>query len=222
MTRIETPALILDLDDTLYLERDYVRSGFDAVGRHVGERFGVLDFGERCWSLFESGVRGTTFDQVLSESGLSGSIGTPELVELYRGHRPLIRLADDVAAFLDRWPQDRALGLITDGPLASQSAKIEALELHHRLHPIILSDRFGIEFRKPHDKPFEEVELALDLPPDQLTYIADNPRKDFLAPRRRGWHTIRIRRPLGEHSQREDPNDCPADADIVSFEELTW
>jgi putative hydrolase of the HAD superfamily len=222
LTRIETPAVILDLDDTLYLERDYVRSGFDAVGRHVAQKCAVHDFGERCWSLFERGVRGTTFDQVLEETSLSGVLEQAELIDVYRGHVPSIRLRDDVVKFLNAWPKDRPLGLISDGPVASQSAKIAALELEHRLYPIVLSDEFGTEFRKPHDKPFEVVERALGLRPDQLTYIADNPRKDFVAPRRRGWYTIRIRRPQGEHSEREDPNDCPADADIVSFEELTW
>jgi putative hydrolase of the HAD superfamily len=222
LTRIETPALILDLDDTLFLERDYVRSGFDAVGRHVAETFGVADFGERCWALFERGVRGTTFDQALSECGLNESIDTAELIDVYRSHTPSIELHEDVVAFLDAWPSDRPLGLITDGPVASQLGKIAALRLHHRLHPIVLSDQFGTEFRKPHDRPFVAVEQALELRPDQLTYIADNPRKDFIAPRRRGWHTIRIRRPLGEHSGRDDPNDCPADAEIVSFGELNW
>jgi putative hydrolase of the HAD superfamily len=222
LTKIPTPAVILDLDDTLYLERDYVRSGFDAVGRHVAEKCGRKDFGSRCWALFEQGVRGTTFDQVLRDTRLNECIETAELVEVYRNHAPSIRLADDVTAFLDSWPKHRPLGLITDGPVASQGAKIEALQLHHRLHPIILSDSFGSEYRKPHDKPFEEVERALGLPPDQLTYIGDNPRKDFVAPRRRGWYTIRIRRPTGEHSDREEPNDCPADAQIASFGELTW
>lgn len=222
MTRIETVGLILDLDDTLYLERDYVRSGFAAVGKHVEQQFGIADFGERCWALFENGVRGRTFDQVRGETGLGDSVDTAALVDVYRGHSPSIRLTPDVEDFLERWPPDRPLGLISDGPVASQSAKIAALELHRRLDPIILSDSFGIEFRKPHDRPFLEVERTLGLPPHDLTYIADNPAKDFETPRRRGWHTIRIRRPLGEHSSRENPAGGEADAEITSFDELTW
>jgi len=222
LIRIETHALILDLDDTLYLERDYVRSGFEAVGRHVAKRTDVQDFGERCWSLFKQGARGTTFDQILGDCGLGGTVDRFELVDIYRRHAPSIRPSPDAATFLSAWPADRPLGLITDGPVESQAAKIAALKLRERLHPIILSDQFGTEFRKPHDRPFEAVERALGLMPDQLTYLADNPRKDFIAPRRRGWHTIRIRRPLGEHSGRDDPADCPAEAEIVSLGELTW
>ena len=33
-----------DLDDTLYLERDYVRSGFWAVGRWIESHVAVTDF----------------------------------------------------------------------------------------------------------------------------------------------------------------------------------
>ena len=54
---------IFDIDDTLYLERDYVRSGFDAVGRALSdERFGAY-----CWDLFCHGVRGNTFELALQK-----------------------------------------------------------------------------------------------------------------------------------------------------------
>ena len=35
--------------------------------------------------------------------------------------------------------------------------------------------------------------------PDGFVYVADNPRKDFIAPRALGWRTVRIRRRGGEH-----------------------
>lgn len=46
-------AFVFDIDDTLYLERDYVRSGFRAVGEWARDRFGCDDFAARCWSRFE-------------------------------------------------------------------------------------------------------------------------------------------------------------------------
>ena len=33
--------IVFDLDDTLYLERDFVRSGFAAVDRWVSDRFAI-------------------------------------------------------------------------------------------------------------------------------------------------------------------------------------
>lgn len=215
-------ALILDLDDTLYLERDYVRSGFRAVGQYLASRFGIGGFGEQCWALFEQGVRGTTFDQVLRDTGLGELIRPAELIKIYREHVPSIELQDDVILFLEKWPRDRPIGLITDGPVSSQSAKIDALKLTNRMRPIVMSDSFGVLYRKPHHRPFVEVERLLKLPPTQLTYVGDNPSKDFAAPHLRGWRTIRIRRPSGEHSERPNGIDCPADAEITSFQDLTW
>ncbi|MEL7208731.1 MAG: hypothetical protein AAGK32_10970, partial [Actinomycetota bacterium] len=48
--------MVFDIDDTLYLERDYVRSGFNAVGEHVESQFGTAGVGRRAWELFIEGV----------------------------------------------------------------------------------------------------------------------------------------------------------------------
>ena len=42
----EIDVLVLDIDDTLYLERDYVRSGFKCVGEWVNDRLGLSEFSE--------------------------------------------------------------------------------------------------------------------------------------------------------------------------------
>ena len=57
--------VVFDLDDTLYLERDYVKSGFRAVAKtavkHTGtsadEAFNFL------WNEFTAGVRGSSFNR---------------------------------------------------------------------------------------------------------------------------------------------------------------
>lgn len=212
-----TRCVVLDLDDTLYLERDYVRSGFAHVGSYIHAEYDRPGFAARAWALFEQGHRNTVFDAVLEDMGLTGTIAIPTLIERYRTHAPAIALCDDAADFLDRIAGDHPLGMITDGPVASQSAKIEALGLAPRIDHIVMSDTFGISFRKPHDLPFERIETLLGGDPTEFTYIADNPLKDFITPRRRGWHTIRIRRPLGEHSTRPMAGDHAAHATVESL-----
>jgi len=44
--------IVLDLDDTLYLERDYVRSGFKAVDQWLRMHKSFNDFYEEAWRLF--------------------------------------------------------------------------------------------------------------------------------------------------------------------------
>lgn len=83
--------VVLDIDDTLYLERDYVRSGFTAVGGWARDELGVDGLGERAWAVFEAGVRRTIFDEALAGAGVEA---TPDLVtrlaEVYRSHAPTI------------------------------------------------------------------------------------------------------------------------------------
>lgn len=220
MTRV-TRCLVLDLDDTLYLERDYVRSGFIQVGEHLRHQHGCPDFADRAWALFEQGHRNTVFDTVLRDCRLDGIVSVTDLVHEYRAHTPDIRLCADAERFLERVTDGRPMGMITDGPIASQSAKVAALGLAPQFDHIIMSDSFGIEHRKPDPLPFTRIEELLGGDPTEFTYIADNPVKDFLTPRRRGWHSIRIRRPLAEHAARPMEGDYAAHAVIESLDEIS-
>lgn len=192
---------VLDLDDTLYPESDYVRSGFNAVDELVAARRGLQRFGDACWQSFLRGERGRIFDKVLqSQYGLVDAELVADLVRAYRSHTPLITLYPDAQRFVD---QTRSLALpvalITDGPRESQRAGITALELEHKFSVLVVTAELGPGKSKPHPAAFELVQQALG-PDLRFVYIADNPHKDFLAPNRIGWTTIRIRRPLGIYS----------------------
>jgi putative hydrolase of the HAD superfamily len=200
--------VVFDIDDTLYLERDYVRSGFDAVGRWAAKWIQIDDFGERCWRRFTAGRRGSIFDEVLIESGKKPN---PELVsalvEVYRTHTPVIALAADAAEALEAISRFASIAVISDGPAVSQSRKADALGLDRFAAPIILTEMFGAEFRKPHPRAFELVSQCR--PAGVYAYIADNPLKDFAAPKQLGWITVRLRRPGGLHYGVEHPAIAP-------------
>ena len=49
--------IVFDLDDTLYLERDYVLSGLGAVGRWARNALGIDGLGEMMRARFEAGWR---------------------------------------------------------------------------------------------------------------------------------------------------------------------
>ena len=120
--------IVLDLDDTLYLERDYVRSGFHAVGKWIFEEVGIRGVFQDAWRLFEDGVRGNIFDRVLENHGIKDGRLVQRLVGLYRSHEPKIKMLPDAEAFLESQRRG-SLALITDGPSESQWAKIRALKL---------------------------------------------------------------------------------------------
>jgi len=190
--------VVFDIDDTLYLERDYVFSGFAAVAPWARTWLGIEDFGERCREAHEAGVRGSVFNRVLKDGGMAAS---PEavaaLVSIYRAHVPAIGLCADAREALAeasrRWP----VAVITDGPAVSQSRKADALELRRFATPIVLTELLGPECSKPSSVAFLKVEECIRA--HHYVYVADNPVKDFVAPRNLGWRSVRIRRPAGLH-----------------------
>lgn len=188
--------VVFDLDDTLFLERDYVRSGFDAISVWAREQFRIEDFGDRAWARFERGERGNIFDAVLREAGHDvDPIVMKQLVGVYRTHDPAIALTTDSAEVIELLRVRRTtMAVVTDGPLASQRAKVRALDVDAWSAVSIFTEELGEGFTKPHPRAFEQVELFTGDVGAACAYVADNPQKDFGAPRALGWCTIRVRR----------------------------
>ena len=213
--------IVFDLDDTLYLERDYVFSGFVAVGDWLMREHGIAGFADTAWRHFSAGARGVIFDACLAELGVTPSpafVGA--LVDVYRHHIPHIALQPDAAAWLAAPPPEMKLALLTDGPVASQSRKIAALGLGTSLWPQVVSDAWGSEYRKPHIRGFRLIEQACCAGGSDCVYVGDNASKDFITPRRLGWRTVQIVRPGAIHAGPPVSPAHAADAVITSLAEL--
>ncbi|HEV7322488.1 MAG TPA: HAD family hydrolase [Ensifer sp.] len=186
--------LVFDLDDTLYLERDFVASGFKAVDAWLASHVGAEGFEGYCQAAAATGHSGRVFDMALAAMGLDADDAlVSQLVAVYRGHEPGIALAGDARRYLDR-PRIGRRAIITDGPAATQQAKVRALGLEALTDLVIYTDLWGRDFWKPHTRAYETVETWAAVSPDHLVYIADNPMKDFVTPRRRGWRTVMVAR----------------------------
>lgn len=179
--------IVFDLDDTLYLERDFAFSGYGAVEAALG----VAGFAATCRSLFGQGERADILGRALDRHGL-GRDRLSELVATYRDHTPDITLCPDARACLDR--HGRGFALITDGAERTQRAKIRALGLDRRFDLIVPTGQWPAGFGKPHPRAFELVGGGRP-----CIYVADNAAKDFLAPNRMGWRTVQILRPGRVH-----------------------
>jgi putative hydrolase of the HAD superfamily len=209
--------VVLDIDDTLYLERSYVRSGFDAVGHWLTTRLGVTGAAERLWSGFEAGIRGNAFNQVLASYGIDPDEElVAELIACYRGHRPAIELLADAERFLARLG-GRATAAITDGPAESQWAKVAALGLETRLDRVVVTAELGPGHAKPDPLAYRLIEEELGASGTCCWYIADNPAKDFVTPLARGWSPVRVRRAESLHYRQDTP---PGVVEITSLDPL--
>lgn len=216
--------IVFDLDDTLYLERDYVRSGFSFIADLMAKRTSVEkeEVFSCLWGLFLQGERGNIFDQCLARYPcLQEQFSIQELVTAYRGHIPAIKMFAPLKIWLQNNRDRFYLGVISDGPLKSQQAKVKSLGVNELIPDIILTDTWGREFWKPHPLSFEFLAKEWGLENDQLVYIGDNPSKDFIAPKRLGWRTIRLKIQGQLHYDKQPLNDAAApDYVLNSVQEL--
>lgn len=212
--------LVFDLDDTLYPEHQYVKSGFRAVGEWLEEELGLSGFQALAVDLFENGERGNIFNQVLAALHIPCTQDLiDQLISVYRSHEPAIRLYDDAAWALRKY-ENHSLGLITDGYLESQQNKVAALGLEEKFETIVFSDELGRENWKPSRVPYERVMAVIGEKGKRFTYIGDNPTKDFVTARLLGWRTIMISREQGEYSSAEIAEGYEADFSITQLYEL--
>jgi putative hydrolase of the HAD superfamily len=212
--------MVFDLDDTLYLERDFVRSGFRAASTWFERETGTAGLEALCIELFEAGQRTQIFDAALEALGVGGGDAVARLVEIYRSHAPDIALAADAERYLRRRAAGRRYALITDGPEATQMAKVQALGLGRLLDEVICTGAWGRDFWKPHPRAFEVIEARSGGRGAEVAYIADNPGKDFVTPRARGWWTVQIARPERVHHVPAPDAEHEAHAIIASLDAL--
>ena len=214
------PVIVLDVDDTLYLETDFVRSGFRAAGRWLEAEHGVAGLFETAWGLFDTGDRTRVFDLAL-EKLLPDS--SPDLIkcliEVYRSHHPEITLTPDAGRLLDAFKGER-LAVITDGFAETQLRKTEALGLAERCDPVIRTGVWGRAFWKPHPRAYRAIQEHYRVEGRDCVYIGDNPAKDFVGARALGWRTLRLRREGGLHAGTEAAPGHDADATITDLDAL--
>ena len=198
--------VVLDLDDTLFLERDYVRSGFLEVGNLVRRELGWSRFFKAAWTRFVEGRRDMIFDRALEAVGVSPN---PEfirtLLECYRTHLPRVQLCPDARRFLSRPPGGVALGVVTDGRPGPQALKVRALGVDRFVDAVECTGQWGPRFAKPHPRAFRLMERRFGLEGSACMYVGDNPARDFQGPIGLGWSVCRIRRPGGMLESAESP-----------------
>ncbi len=183
------------MDDTLYDEIDYYKSGFAAVARTAVGDFGLKDkvIFETLWKIFNSGNHKTTFDAAAEELGITFDKAYVEkLVNVFRSHNPDINLPSESRVVLESLKKRYKLGLITDGWLPGQELKVKALRLENFFDCIIYTGKLGREYWKPSPAAFKRLLAELDVPANQCVYVGDNLEKDFVSPNQMGFKTVRV------------------------------
>jgi putative hydrolase of the HAD superfamily len=197
--------VVFDLDDTLFDEIDFCRSGFQAAARHIAalsDRYSPAEVCDALWYSFGTGDRGSTFNITMTKLGIPyDDTVIHRLVEVYRTHVPTLTLPPESRAALDELRDRYTLALLTDGFLPTQRLKVQALGIEHYFQAIVYTEELGRDCWKPSPSGFEKLIEMLGARPEQMVYVADNESKDFIAPNRLGMLTVRLLRPAGLHRQ---------------------
>lgn len=193
--------VIFDLDDTLYSEKDYVRSGFKAVSDYLGG-----NYEDMLWQYFEEGKSAIT--ELLKVVGKSEE--EQRCIEVYRCHEPNIHLYDGVTELIEKLKGNNIkVGIITDGRPEGQRNKLDALGLWNLIDDVIITDELGgIQFRKPCDIAFRMMITRWRMNPEEIVYVGDNLQKDFQAPRQLGMECVWVRNADGIYNMLEEGDVC--------------
>lgn len=200
------PVVAFDLDDTLFRERDFCRSGFHFLcdsARYSDLTGDLLPITEDLEKLYEEMEKclmerknpfepfETYFRPLYIASGKEWNLQTH--IADYRNHIPKnLQLAEGVGELLEALSQKGVkLALITDGRSGTQRRKIEALHLDSFFAPdlIFISEETGVDKHSP--EAFAQVVRKFP-EASGFYYIGDNIAKDFYNPNLLGWNTIKV------------------------------
>lgn len=208
-------AVLFDLDDTLFAQQDWLDGAWRAVAT-AGAAWGIdaQDFEKALLSVSREGSdRGRIIDRALERIGATGDIGT--LVSVFKSYAPArLEPYPGVADAITGLSALVRLGLVTDGDVAIQRAKLEALRLGSLFDSIVFSDQLGREYRKPHPAPFVRALGALGVDTSCAVFVGDRPDKDVAGAQHAGMRAVRVR--TGEYRHcKDDPQPWATADDVV-------
>ena len=216
--------VVFDLDDTLYDEVEYCRSGFAYVSEFLAglpQHPPANHIFDALWKQFTAGNHTKTFNAALDDLAIAWDenlIG--KLIKLYRSQPPKITLPPQSRDVLSRLSGKYTLALLTDGFLPAQQLKVQALGIEKYFKCIIYTEQLGREFWKPSPAGFEKLMENLNAKPESMVYVADNQMKDFIAPNSLGFVTIQIIRPARLHSESSQEPGAAAQYTIRQISQL--
>lgn len=206
--------IIFDLDDTLYSEKEYVKSGFEKIGQFLNDE----EAAEQLWKFFQDGR--PAIDSYLNLVGRNDL--KDKCLEIYRNQKPKIQLYPGVVELINSLiSRGIKVGIITDGRVEGQKSKIEALGLDKIIEDIIITDELGgPQFRKPNDIAFRIMQCRWRLPYEQIAYVGDNIVKDFQAAKQLGMQGIYYQNQNGLYWSGNNCFDNYAISDLSELEDL--
>lgn len=184
--------IAFDLDDTLYKEIDFVKSGYQAVLNELSKKYSINTNHILKKMLNSDNAFNSLLNDIKSEYS-EAKENIDWCLNIYREHIPNITLSQDTYdTIIKLYNQSIPLCIITDGRTITQANKINSLGLYKLIDPeyILISENIG---KDKFSSTAFEILMSFFSKNTEFVYIGDNTHKDFLWPNKLGWKTICIK-----------------------------
>lgn len=218
---MKVKVVVFDLDDTLFSEIEYVKSGFLSVAKYFENKFNLDSKSLYTFMLkdLENNGRGKIFDNMLKAFNIYTRKNVEKAIFIYRTHKPNIVFPKESLDILNYFNGKKIpIYIVTDGNKIVQNNKIEALKLRNYIKKDFITHRFGIKSSKPSTYCFEKIVKIENVEFEDIVYIGDNPNKDFVNIKKLGFRTIRIKKGMFRNLTKS--KDFEAEINIQNLLEL--
>lgn len=218
-------AVLFDLDDTLYDQRQWLSGAFLLAGRYLEEESGIPAREAQAELVALSNrfgsASGSLFNRLLASHGIAEEPALiqalilrfyehrPETLEPYPGVRETLRVIQDAGL---------VCGLITNGRPDVQLAKVDALGIRESFTIVLVSGMFDDTWKKPASRMHRKALAELGVEGRACIAVGDNPGIDFIPARETGCFTVRVLK--GEYASVIADPGTDADRTIDEIPEL--
>lgn len=218
MTRIN--AVIFDLDNVLYDEREYIKAAYRNIARFISERYGSEE--ELIYNKLLNDLQEKTsmyprlFNDLLLDLGLDQKL-LPDLLKIYSNTTLDLRLysaSERILAILKK--QGIRLGLVTNGNPETQKNKVQLLQIEKYFDSIVYA-RDTVK-DKPDPEVYKVILRALCVKPEEAVFVGDNPYTDFCGAKQLGVKTVRLL--CGEYKDIKLAKYYEADITVETLDEF--
>ncbi|HTJ56733.1 MAG TPA: HAD family hydrolase [Devosiaceae bacterium] len=213
-------AVLFDLDETLILRSGAIRAFIKDQYARFAPRLGGIGEEEYIARFLETEMNGVigkdvAYPKFVDLMGIA-EVSSDELLEDYRQHYADFASpspgAVETVRTLHEWGMKT--GILTNGNVRVQNAKIDAIGLRDALDAIIISEAVGL--RKPDPAIFELAVASLGVGAASTLFVGDNPEVDIVGGAKAGLQTAWFRNGLAWPEGLEPR----ADVDIDSVSEI--
>lgn len=215
-------AIIFDLDDVLYNEKDYIYAAYREIANFLSPKCTLSN--EEVFLRLRRALREKTgmyprlFNDFLVDIGLGEEL-VPQILQIFSEINTELSLYAGADTLLKSLRHSGfKLGLLSNGTVKTQRNKVRLLGVEKFFDVVMFARESGKENDKPNPEAYLMVLEKLGVQPHEAICIGDNPYTDFIGAKKLGMRTVRLLK--GEFEFIKLDAEHEADFNVTSLNEF--